>query len=210
MTEWLALVPRKAFGEPKSRLAGVLGEQVRATLVDAMGTHVLGVLASVERVRTVMILGAPVSRAPTVAVFVDRGRGLNTELAAIRASLAGQSILVVHADLPLLERAEVEALLDGAEEAGAALAPDRHGSGTNAIALGPQVPFTYAFGPGSLARHCAQMLPGLRIVSMPGLALDVDEPADLDLAAAVGAASCRDARVAAGGTRIAAASDSDV
>jgi 2-phospho-L-lactate guanylyltransferase len=198
MSGWVAVVPRKVSGLAKSRLAGVLGEQARATLVDAMGAHVLDVVAEVERVTSMMILGAPVSRAPQVTVLPDGGRGLNAELVGVRASLAGQSILIVHADLPLLTRTEVETLLNAAENQGAALAPDRHGRGTNALALSPHIPFTFAFGPGSLARHRAQAPPDLQIVSLPGLALDVDEPADLHLAAAAGAASCRDALASTG------------
>jgi 2-phospho-L-lactate guanylyltransferase len=193
MSGWVAVVPRKASGEPKSRLAEFLGEPTRSALVNAMAAHVLDVVARVERVQRVLILGAPVRNLRSVPVLPDCGRGLNAELASTRAALPATSILVVHADLPLLAADDIDALLDAAETSGAALAPDRHGSGTNAVALSPYVPFAFEFGPGSLARHIGQPVHDLRIVDRPGLAIDVDEFQDLELAAAAGARSCREA-----------------
>ena len=64
---------------------------------------------------------------------------------------------------------------------GAALAADRHGLGTNAVALRAGIPFTFHFGPASLAAHRAAAPAGARIVTTPGLGLDVDTPEDWTL-----------------------------
>src|SRR3546814_6871584 len=64
----------------------------------------------------------------------DQGRGLNEELTAFRTREPAQSMIFIHGDLPLLVPEEIEALIQAAG-GGCALAPDRHGSGTNAIAL---------------------------------------------------------------------------
>jgi len=64
----------------------------------------------------------------------------------------------------------------------AVLAPDRHGTGTNALLLRPPAALPFAFGVGSLARHRAvARARGLlsRSYDAPGTALDLDTPADL-------------------------------
>ena len=93
-------------------------------------------------------------------------------------------MIVLHADLPALEAADVEALIEAASEAGA-IAPDHRGSGTNALALLNARDFPFCFGPDSFARHCA-LLPGCGTVRRPGLARDIDLPEDLPWAAALG------------------------
>src|SRR5207248_2686635 len=82
----------------------------------------------------------------------DRGRGLNPELQALE--IPGPR-LVIHADLPLVGPDDVEALL-AAAGGGGAIAPDRHGTGVNAVALDAGVSIEFRFGPGSLARHLEQ------------------------------------------------------
>lgn len=191
MTGWLAIVPRKPCGESKSRLATHLDGSARSALVDEMAAHVLSVLAGVPRVRSTVILGPPMPEGGDWSLLPDRGRGLNAELAAARRTWFSRPLLVIHADLPLLAQADVESLLDAAECSGIALAADRHGLGTNAVALMPRIPFRFRFGDDSLRIHRDQHSPRPAIVDAAGLALDVDEPADLELAAARGAASCR-------------------
>jgi 2-phospho-L-lactate guanylyltransferase len=175
---WSALVPLKLGPERKSRLAARLSAAERAHLSDTMAAHVLATLKPcVTRVEVL----APV-RVGDWQWREDLGRGLNAELIAARAEIAGP-LLVVFADLPLLTSDDVRALLAAAERAGVAIAPDRAGEGTNAIALADARSFRFAFGEGSFARHRAEA-PGAEIVLRQGLALDVDTPGDLDAATA--------------------------
>jgi len=82
--------------------------------------------------------------------------------------------------------ANVIQLLDAAEATGLAIAPDRHGSGTNALALGDGRPFAFSFGADSYHLHRRQISGHWRMVPAPGLAIDIDTPTDLALAVARG------------------------
>ena len=87
--------------------------------------------------------------------------------------------------LPLLSADDFATLIDAASEAGAAIAPDHARTGTNALALTDATALQPAFGPSSFALH-RTLLPHAAVVERPGLALDIDTPADLDHAIAAG------------------------
>ncbi|MET0373076.1 MAG: 2-phospho-L-lactate guanylyltransferase [Rhizorhabdus sp.] len=180
MSRWRAVVPLNLGRPCKTRLAGALSADERERLVAAMARHVVATL--IDAVGEVAVLSP--ERPPFVgtAWLADRGCGLNAELAG---AMAQPRTVVVHADLPLLSGEDVRLLLDAAEAHGAALAPDRFGRGTNALARLAGSPFTPAFGDGSLALHRA-MLPAAGIVARHGLGLDVDTPDDLVLARTAG------------------------
>ena len=80
------------------------------------------------------------------------------------------TIVVIAADLPYVETSDIEALLAAATPLAIAPSPDGR---TNAIAASPPSAFTPAYGDGSAARH------GGTPVIRPGLARDLDTPADL-------------------------------
>lgn len=181
---WTAIVPLKAAGDRKTRLAGALDGDAHAALTVDMAEHVIATLASVAAIGSIRVLSpAPLALAGTVWEQ-DHGAGLNAELERVCQALSGQSVLIIHADLPLVQKEDVATLLAAAVEAGAAIAPDRHGTGTNALALLSAGPVGFAFGADSYARHCAA-LPGAGTVSREGLAIDIDTAEDI--AAAGGA-----------------------
>jgi 2-phospho-L-lactate/phosphoenolpyruvate guanylyltransferase len=184
MTSWTAIVPMNVGRERKTRLASRLSGEERERLAEAMARHVVKQLLASGAVGQVCALSPHNPHLAGVRWLVDRGRGLNAELADV---LPASRVLVIHADLPLLNTDEVHALVQAAERAGAAIAPDKGGSGTNAIALKSSAGFIPNFGHDSLARHRVS-LPIAAIIERPGLALDVDTPDDLDAALAAGAA----------------------
>ena len=96
--------------------------------------------------------------------------------------MAGRDVMVILPDLPDLTSGDIDDLIDAADPTGAALAPDRHGLGTNAVALRAGTPFAFHFGPASLAAHRAATPGGARIINTPGLRLDIDTPEDWALA----------------------------
>ena len=112
--------------------------------------------------------------------FTDVGRGLTAERGAAAMVLGAKPLLAIHADLPLVGSTDIAELLAEASKAGCAIAPDRLGTGTNAIALRDPTGFAFAFGPGSFALHQAAAGGSARIVRRPGLALDIDTPDDLE------------------------------
>jgi 2-phospho-L-lactate guanylyltransferase len=118
-------------------------------------------------------------------VLHDTGASLSAafELARTRARAAhATELLLLPADLPWLTAADVEALVVAGRRARVAIAPDRRGSGTNGLYLPAALDFSFRFGNGSRSLHEAEARRlGIEpaIVSRPGLAADLDTPADL-------------------------------
>lgn len=183
---WTALVPLKPSGERKTRLAGRLSSVTRAELGKAMFDHVTAAIGKSPLVGRIVLLSDHPVEGWTGGWHHDQGRGLNTELMAAREAIGAVPLLVIHADLPLVGSADIDALLDAARQAGCAIAPDRHGAGTNALAIHDGRAFDFRFGPDSFALHLAQAGEHCRVVERPGLALDVDTSDDLDAAIAAG------------------------
>jgi 2-phospho-L-lactate guanylyltransferase len=178
------LIPAKGFAQAKQRLSPILGGDERAALARAMLMRTIGV-ARAAFCDPVIVL-SPDAQVGTVAIAAGADRyvevaaaGLNAELAAAaRLVPAGEALLVLHADLPLLTPDALRAFAAGGQAA--LIACDRHGSGTNALLLrdGPRA---FSFGAGSRARHRAQALAhGLscRVVRRRPLSHDLDRPED--------------------------------
>ncbi|MCW1431147.1 2-phospho-L-lactate guanylyltransferase [Novosphingobium sp. JCM 18896] len=188
MTVW-AIIPLRATPESKSRLAGVLDETARGALVEAMLARVLAAAQGARNVDEVRLIGSARSLPAEVTLMADPGQGLNAAAAAALDEADGQAnrLIVIHGDLPLVTAQDIE-LLAAAPEGEIAIAPDRHGTGTNAISLPLPAArgFSFAFGIDSFALHNAEagrMGLGISEVHSPGLSRDVDEPEDLSDAA---------------------------
>lgn len=186
MTCWV-VIPVKSPGKAKSRLAEVLDEGQRESLASAMLARVTDAARGAANVDRVALLGPSSTGIDTdLPLLADPGGGLNPALQHTLANLPDPQIarlIVLFADLPRIARADVERLAAAGGNA-IAIAPDHHGTGTNALSL--PIPaargFTFAFGPDSFARHRAEAgRLGLRIedVRSPGLAHDIDVPEDL-------------------------------
>jgi len=84
---------------------------------------------------------------------------------------------VAHGDLP---RAAGLGTLEPFD--GVTLVPDRRDDGTNVVRLPTDLAFRFAYGPGSFRAHRAEAMRlgvPVRILRHPGLAYDVDWPADV-------------------------------
>jgi 2-phospho-L-lactate/phosphoenolpyruvate guanylyltransferase len=180
MTGWTAIVPMKSKGQRKTRLEGHVTESGRDQLSEQLFSHVVRTLQDCPQIiRIVVLSGAPPAQLG-VDWVVDAGGGLNAELERVRADIGDAAVLIIHADLPLLEAADIGILLALAEKTGIALAPDRIGSGTNAIALKGDRQFELKFGADSFRLHREQATNAGIVSGRPGLALDVDTAADLE------------------------------
>lgn len=93
-------------------------------------------------------------------------------------------------DIPLIQSWELEKIIAVAPAEGSVLVPAADGRGTNAIWRRPAGLFPARFGNDSFTpHHAAAQATGTPciVLSLPGIALDVDNPADLrTLAAASG------------------------
>ncbi len=177
---WTALVPIKSVHARKSRLAPHLSAAERARLSQAMLDHVVGRLRDCAPVGQVLLLSpAPVGSYDRIR---DEGRGLNEELACAQCATGTGKLLVIHADLPLLAAGDLDALLEAATRAGQALSPDRHLTGTNAVAIADGATLRWCFGADSFRRHRDVLRPGHAVVRRPGLLLDCDTGSDLTIA----------------------------
>ena len=175
------LVPVKAFGQAKVRLAPALPPDARAALARAMAEHVLAACAPLPT--AVVCDDADVAtwaRAHGARVVWEPGRGLNRAVqegvARLRAAGA-RRVIVAHGDLPL-----AGAVAWVARFAGVTLVPDRFDDGTNVMCVPTDAGFGFTYGPGSFRRHGAEahrLGLGLRVVREPLLGYDVDWPADL-------------------------------
>ena len=174
---WTAIVPIKPAAERKTRLAALLGAGDRRELSEAMFAHVIATLSQVPDVSRILVLSSSGSDTLATQWIADQGRGLNLELeVAARAIIA--PLLVVHADLPELEVADIIALMSAGAK-GIAVAPDRHRTGTNALASSMPTQLVFRFGADSFAQHCTAAGPILHCVERAGLANDVDLPEDI-------------------------------
>jgi 2-phospho-L-lactate guanylyltransferase len=182
---WTALVPMKRAAGRKSRLAASLSSEARLRLADAMLRHALEVLGQSQQISRIAVLSEARPQGWAGTWLADGGRGLNPELDAAARELGPKKLLVILPDLPAVSAEDIAALI-AAAAGGVAIAPDRHGGGTNAMALADASNFPFAFGQGSFARHRALAGPTARIVERPGLGLDIDTPDDLAFALALG------------------------
>ncbi len=193
MTLW-AIVPVKPLRRGKSRLAGVLSEDERASLNHYLLAHTIDTLRTASEIEHILV----VSRDPA-ALSLAREHGARTvlengapelNLALARATILAKNynvrgVLIIPADLPLISSQDIHAVLECAKDPPVGVVvPDRHHQGTNALFLSPVGLIPYYFGPDSFRHHCElvrQSGARLEICELPSMALDVDLPEDLDL-----------------------------
>ena len=186
MSCW-GLVPVKARAEGKSRLAPVLDRPERIELVRSLLEHVLGVLSAAPGIDHVAIVSPERDAVSSdIHLLPEQGRGLNRALGgavAVLKRLGAHEVLVLPGDLPCVGTDDVALLLARMRAGGCALASDRQGTGTNAIALDLRrldpMGFRFLFGGNSFALHARQaraLRLGPQIVRTPGLGFDLDEP----------------------------------
>src|SRR5712692_1902309 len=88
-----------------------------------------------------------------------------------------QALLTISADLPLLKRHYIHALIEQSCHYQVVLAPSRDGTGTNAILVRPPLAVPYLFGPNSLQRYldaAEQRHLSSTLCKSSGLGFDVD------------------------------------
>ncbi len=180
------LVPLKSFTAGKGRLGESLESSDRAALVRTLAAGVLAAAGDLpawvvcdddEVAEFALRRGAQV---------VWRGGGLNRAVQGAFVQLGDDGfdrVVVAHGDLA--EPRSFEAFVEPSISArSVVIAPDRHGDGTNVIAVPTSESFRFAYGPGSYQRHrieAAQQGLELILAAAPELGLDVDTPEDLVL-----------------------------
>lgn len=193
MTLW-AIVPVKPLRWGKSRLAGVLTQEERVDLNRQLLIHTIDTLREIPDIEHVLVVSRDQS-----ALAIARAHGARTvqengapelNIALTRATIVAKSyatrgVLIVPSDLPLITQEDVYTMLSRVKEPPVVVvAPDRRRKGTNALLVCPVGLIEYEYGPNSFELHCQnarKVGARLEICELPSLALDMDEPEDLEL-----------------------------
>lgn len=186
-----AVLPVKRFAAAKQRLAPGMGSTHRVELAAAMLEDVLEAIGAARAIEHIVVVTsepravelAAASGAELVA-DPDEGGHSGAAIAGIARAreLGAGRVVLLPIDCPLLAPRELERLLTGMPERYVAVVPDRHGTGTNALALAPPDAIEPSFGEGSCARHVAAAREAgvpFGVEELPSLALDLDTPADV-------------------------------
>jgi len=180
----LIAIPIKPFGVAKARLRPKLNAIQRSLLGKSIALHTVATAQRTgARVAVVTAddgvaawaadLGADVIReAPTY------GTGLNGAAAAAvaHATELDTEWVILHADLPLLTTADLEAAFDLFHAGGYVLSPSYNGGTSLFIGKGSMA---FSYGPGSFQRHLTSTAGRAAALVRTGLALDLDTPQDL-------------------------------
>jgi 2-phospho-L-lactate/phosphoenolpyruvate guanylyltransferase len=201
-----AIIPVGTLAGAKSRLGERLDAEEREDLVDGLLARTVLAATAVDRLDDVLVASPDrdvLRRAADLGARTlrQRTRGLNAGLAEARDDVVAggaDAVLVLPIDLPFVTSDAIRTILapltDSTAAADAQTSPtvptalvvlvtDRHGSGTNALALRPPGIIDFAFGPGSRRAHrAAAEAAGATYIEVDGpLTVDLDTPDDFVL-----------------------------
>jgi 2-phospho-L-lactate/phosphoenolpyruvate guanylyltransferase len=186
-----ALIPVKTLAQGKSRLGGLLTPQRRIEITEDVLRRLIHILHAEPAVTQVAVITRDANVSEwlldrDVRVLQEHGDGLNIALREARAQLDTEALLVLPADLIAVTAEDIRAMiaLASAEARVLVLAPDRHGSGTNALLVKPPTLIDFAFGSASFALHQAAAVAAgaaCRLYCSDSIALDLDVPEDYEL-----------------------------
>ncbi|MBA2693452.1 MAG: 2-phospho-L-lactate guanylyltransferase [Rubrobacter sp.] len=183
-----AVVPVKDLRGTKSRLAPILDPCARAGLTLYMMRRVVKRLFEAEVGGVCVVSPDPIvlgeAREIGATPLFQRSEGLNPALEEGRElalERGAASLLVIPADLPLVEEEDIRAFLERAKGSSVAIAPDGAGAGTNALLLSPPDAAPFHFGAGSFGKHVGAAEEsglGVEVCEIPRLAFDLDTAED--------------------------------
>jgi 2-phospho-L-lactate/phosphoenolpyruvate guanylyltransferase len=187
----MILVPVKNLNQAKQRLSAILDQPRRTKLAQAMLQDVLDAIIS-WRDRPKVALVTCDSFALALAskygfeVIADHTNTGETDAIAMATHVcetrAVEETLVIPADIPLIQTWELQRIFEGAPRQGSVLVPAADGRGSNAVLRRPAGLFPLKFGNDSFKPHLAAAKASGKpcvVLKLPGIAVDVDNPADL-------------------------------
>lgn len=195
----MILVPVKNLANAKQRLASLLDQRSRTELAHAMLFDVLSTLGTWRGGPDVAVVTSDayaieLAQHFDLQVIPDAANRSETDAIEMATRFCEarniESTLVIPGDIPLIEQSELENIFQVAPAVGSVLVPSHDGRGTNAAFRSPAGLFPLRFGNDSFKPHLS-VAEGTQtpciVLSLPGIALDVDTPSDLsELAAAPG------------------------
>ena len=193
MTATWAVVLVKDFGSAKQRLAPALRPEERGRLARTNAKLAIAAAAAADRVLAVCGSrdAAELAEALRVEVLLEaqpRGQNSAAWLGITHAmSVGARAVLLLSSDLPLVTHNAIADMLRVAEQLAppaVVAAPAIGRNGTNALYLAPPTAVELHFGDGSLAKFesdAIQRGTRFQLYPSPELALDLDEPSDLEM-----------------------------
>jgi 2-phospho-L-lactate guanylyltransferase len=180
----VAVIPVKQFPMGKGRLSGALTDEARAALGKALAARTARIAGEAGMVPLIVAGDDEVgdwAEQQSLAMVADPDEGLNGAAGAGVGWCRDRSLdwIVLHADLPLLRRSDLESLVAAMGPDGSVIAPSSDG-GTSALGA-RSTTVTFSYGPGSFHRHLAKV-PDAVVLARSGLLHDLDTPADLESA----------------------------
>jgi 2-phospho-L-lactate guanylyltransferase len=192
----VALLPVKGFRNAKQRLAPMLNATAREALAEAMFRDVLDQVRNARGLGgTFVVTGddkvaaiASAAGAEVIREDAENGETSAVDLARTELRIAGhEAVLILPGDMPLVRAADIEQVLTQVPPDTAApfvlLVPSHDRLGTNALLLAPPDVIKLRFGYDSFTFHMSQVsaqgLP-IRFIENQQIALDIDEPKDLE------------------------------
>lgn len=185
-----AIVPIKTFDRAKQRLAKVLSEDERRSLMLAMARDVLSCLAkSTQLTGTLIVSRAPEADALAQTFATERyaespdanlAQALEQAAQHLIAHFDAKGVIIVPADVPGVRVDELDRLLAANEQV--TIMPDDEHIGTNGLICSPPLCIPYIFDGKSFKPHVdAAFSQGITPKIVPGttFALDIDTPDDL-------------------------------
>jgi 2-phospho-L-lactate/phosphoenolpyruvate guanylyltransferase len=193
-------LPVKDLVNAKQRLVPALDHTERHDLAAAMLEDVLDALEAAGGLAVHVVTRDPevlalAARRGVVCLTESANRGHTEAVAFAQAEAARRGapfFLTIPGDVPCATADELRALVATSPEPGVTFVPSRSGFGTNAALLTPADAMPLKFGEPSFANHLdAARSHGLvpRVLTLPGIGLDVDAPEDLRLLLVHGAAT---------------------
>lgn len=192
----MILVPVKNLSGAKQRLAALFDQATRTELAQAMLSDVLGTLdAWANRPEVGIVTSDPFAIQLAdkfhFSVIPDNANRSQTDAIEMATrfceSQGVDSTLVIPGDIPLIQSRELDEILRSAPAQGCVLVRAADGRGTNAIFRRPAGLFPARFGNDSFEpHHVAAQATGKPcvVLSLPGIALDIDTATDLRALAA--------------------------
>jgi 2-phospho-L-lactate guanylyltransferase len=194
-----AVLPVKETGSAKQRLAPALPPELRQTLALAMLEDVLAALAEVVALAGRIIVTTDAAASALAARYgfstmtEGAGDGHTGAVKAATRRLAAEGragMLTVPGDIPLVTATEIDQLIAVHRPAPSfTIAPSHDELGSNAIVMSPPGAVPLRFGEDSFFPHlAAARASGIAptVLHLPGIALDIDNPADLAHLAGLG------------------------
>jgi 2-phospho-L-lactate/phosphoenolpyruvate guanylyltransferase len=185
------LIPVKNLDTAKQRLARMFDQATRTELAKAMLHDVLEVVGKWPgRPPVSLVTNDPfavdLARRFDFEIIPDRenrGETRAIEMATHHCQERGiDNTLVIPGDIPLIQAWEIEKIVGVAPQEGSVLVPAADGRGSNAIFRRPAGLFPLRFGNDSFKPHLAAARATGKpcmVLSLTGIALDVDNPEDL-------------------------------